>query len=288
MIAKSRVPARLDADEVEQLGARHAAAVVDVGLLEELHGTATSRLSILMKANVRRRSASRRAARRRGRGSCRAPTTGRTRRRPGRRFESRGSRISSIHSMMVLPSSSSTFFVGAGVVPLMNVGRGDRLGGASLERAVGAGVTVGTGVGLRDGDGDGGAVVGVAVTVGFGVCAAGVGGRPVGLAVVGLTVGWWKTSPPLTHMWSSYGAEKSRKWPPTSSMGSAISSRRCRRRRRSRSSRRRGRASRRSRSRNRACRSPHRRRRHRDVGVVARVVHAVRGARRRRRPRRRG
>ena len=58
------------------------------------------------------------------------------------------------------------------------------------KEAVGSGV--GLGVGCKVGASDGIAV-----------------GSAVGAAVVGLAVGWSKTSPPLTHMWSAYGAEKS-------------------------------------------------------------------------------
>ena len=72
----------------------------------------------------------------------------------------------------------------------------------------GAGVGDGVGAGVGEG---------VGATVGDGVGAG--AGAGVGLGV-GLAVGWAKTSPPLTHMWSAYGAAKSWKWPPTSSTNS--------------------------------------------------------------------
>ena len=84
---------------------------------------------------------------------------------------------------------------GAGVGDCVGAGVGDGVG-------AGAGAGVGDGVGAGVGDGVG---AGAGAGVGFGV---------------GLAVGWSKTSPPATHMWSAYGAVKSRKWPPISSTNS--------------------------------------------------------------------
>ena len=92
--------------------------------------------------------------------------------------------------------------------------------GAGVGDGVGAGVGDCVGAGVGDGVGDG---VGAGVGEGVGARVGGGVGAGAGAGVgfgVGLAVGWAKTSPPLTHMWSAYGAAKSWKWPPTSSTNS--------------------------------------------------------------------
>ena len=108
-----------------------------------------------------------------------------------------------------------------------HLGEGDGVGtavGAEIGRAVGAeiGTIVGTGSGTAVGAGFGTAVgaeigtpVGAGVGLGVGVCVGAAVGR---FERVGEVVGCAKTSPFVTQKCSKYGAERSWKWSPFSSI----------------------------------------------------------------------